>query len=324
MKVDYLENIALEDMLKASATGLDAVHDAILDYTNTMNDASEGSSTTPKGNVSQKGENARDDQTRARLEMARGLKVLRQLQVFAQIRLRLAHIYQAHIFMVPGGGTDQSACNQLDSVAQDSKNMLDNPTLRPLEHALQQEVNVMRAAHRGKNMKSGGTEDIVAILLELRTSLNGWNAPRNGELAVLRTRMTDIMKSLTNKLSNLSRSQIDGTSTYCRGPPLTREDTATLSDSKACADQMAHSEDHDKHRRPTQSTHHRWARATGGRFFYQCPPTVSSDGTGGNNQVDMSCVTTSDAICAFPESTTRWGNPDGLEVATGEFTYTLR
>lgn len=54
------------------------------------------------------------------------------------------------------------------------------------------------------------------------------------------------MKSLTNKLSNLSRSQIDGTSTYCRGPPLTREDTATLSDSKACADQMAHSEDHDK------------------------------------------------------------------------------
>lgn len=42
MKVDYLENIALEDMLKASATGLDAVHDAILDYTNTMNDASEG------------------------------------------------------------------------------------------------------------------------------------------------------------------------------------------------------------------------------------------------------------------------------------------
>lgn len=77
---------------------------------------------------------------------------------------------------------DFSACNQLDSVAQDSKNMLDNPTLRPLEHALQQEVNVMRAAHRGKNMKSGGTEDIVAILLELRTSLNGWNAPRNGEV----------------------------------------------------------------------------------------------------------------------------------------------
>ena len=75
-----------------------------------------------------------------------------------------------------------SAREQLDAVARDSKGLLVNPTLRPLGHALQQEVNVMRAAHLGKNTNGRQNEDIVAILLELRTSLNAWNAPRNGEV----------------------------------------------------------------------------------------------------------------------------------------------
>lgn len=40
--MDYLEDIALEDMLKAAAAGLNFVCEAIMDHTNTMNDASRG------------------------------------------------------------------------------------------------------------------------------------------------------------------------------------------------------------------------------------------------------------------------------------------
>lgn len=81
------------------------------------------------------------------------------------------------------GASNFSVRRQIDSIACDSKDMLDNPTLRPLGDALQQELDVMRAAHRGQqNAKFRQTEDIVAILLELRTAINAWNAPQNGEV----------------------------------------------------------------------------------------------------------------------------------------------
>lgn len=81
------------------------------------------------------------------------------------------------------GASNLSVHRQINTIARDSKDMLDNPTLRPLGDALQQELNVMRAAHRGQqNAKFCQTEDIVAILLELRTAIAAWNAPQKGEV----------------------------------------------------------------------------------------------------------------------------------------------
>lgn len=94
------------------------------------------------------------------------------------LHIRLVILFFEHNMYASGF----SVSKQLDAVARDCKDMLDNPTLRSLRHALQQEVGVMRAAYRGQKMKSRPNEDMVAILLELRTSLNGWNAPRNGEV----------------------------------------------------------------------------------------------------------------------------------------------
>lgn len=66
----------------------------------------------------------------------------------------------------------------------------------------------------------------------------------------------------------------------------------------------------------TQSTHHKRARVTGRSFSYQCPPVLSND-------ADMSCRTVHDAERVILEHSRRWEDPDGLEVATGDFTYRL-